>query len=209
MNVNLCIIRNLIEQDPHIMGFNSKTTYFILATLLLSLFNTTGCSVLDDTEITRAPPNEDPEIMKERQRREAAGNADEETFVGKLFRDVTGFGDKKDSNNAGGGIGVNTFLWRASLDTLSFMPLVSADPFGGVIITDWYANSEISKEKFKMVAYIIGTELRVDGIKVSVFKKIKDKNGDWVDKKSSVFLQNEIEDSILTKARKYKIQSTK
>ena len=190
------------------MGFNSKTTYFILATLLLSLFHTTGCSLLDDSEITRARPNEDKDMMRERERRERVGNADEETFIGKLFQDVTGFGDKKESTG-GGGIGVNTLLWRATLDTLSFMPLVSADPFGGVIITDWYADSEISKEKFKIVAYIIGTELRVDGIKVSVFKKIKDKNGDWVDKKSSVLLQNEIEDSILTKARKYKIQNTK
>ena len=191
------------------MGFNSKTTYFILATLLLSLFHTTGCSVFNDTEITRAPPNEDPEMMRERERRERVGNAEEETFIGKLFQDVTGLGDKKDSNNAGGGIGVNILLWRSTLDTLSFMPLVSADPFGGVIITDWYADSEISKEKFKIVAYIIGTELRVDGIKVSVFKKIKDKNGDWVDKKSSAFLQNQIEDVILTKARKYKIQNAK
>ena len=189
------------------MGFNSKTTYFILATLLLSLFHTTGCSLLDDSEITRARPNEDKDMMRERERRERVGNADEETFVGQLFRNVTGFGDKKESTG-GGGIGVNTLLWRATLDTLSFMPLVSADPFGGVIITDWYADSEISKEKFKIVAYIIGTELRVDGIKVSVFKKIKDKNGDWVDKKSSALLQNKIEDAILTKARKYKIQST-
>ena len=192
------------------MGFNSKTTYFILATLLLGLFHTTGCALLDDdAEITRAPPNMDPEMMRERERRDAVGNPDEESFVGKLFQDVTGLGDKKDSNNAGGGIGVNVLLWRSTLDTLSFMPLVSADPFGGVIITDWYSDSEISKEKFKIVAYIIGTELRVDGIKVSVFKKIKDKNGDWVDKKSSLLLQNKIEDAILTKARKYKIQNIK
>ena len=191
------------------MGFNSKTTYFILATLLLGLFHTTGCSLLDDPEITRAPSNEDPQMMRDRERREALGNPDEESFIGKMFKDVTGLGDKKDSNNAGGGIGVNVLLWRSTLDTLSFMPLVSADPFGGVIITDWYADSEISKEKFKIVAYIIGTELRVDGIKVSVFKKIKDKNGDWVDKKSSAFLQNQIEDVILTKARKYKIQNAK
>jgi hypothetical protein len=189
------------------MGFNSKTTYFILATLLLSLFHTTGCSLLDDAEITRAPPNEDPEMLRERQRREAVGNADEETFIGKLFQDVTGFGDKKEST--GGGIGVNTFLWRATLDTLSFMPLISADPFGGVIITDWHANSEASKEKFKIVAYIIGTELRVDGIKISIFKKIKNESGLWVDKKSGKILQNKVEDAILTKARKYKIQNIK
>ena len=148
---------------------------------------------------------------RERERRESLGDPEDldEKFIGNVFKDITGTGDNKGSKSGGGGIGVNSLLWRATLDTLSFMPLVSADPFGGVIITDWYADSEIAKEKFKIVAYIIGTELRVDGIKVSVFKKTKDKNGDWVDIKSSAILQNKIEDAILTKARKYKIQNTK
>ena len=189
------------------MSFNMKTIYFIIATLFLNLLLTSGCS-LEDAEITRAPPNEDPQMMRERERRESVGNADEETFIGKLFQDVTGgFGDKKEST--GGGIAVNAFLWRATLDTLSFMPLVSADPFGGVIITDWHSNSEASKEKFKIVAYIIGTELRVDGIQVAVFKKVKKENGEWVDMKSSKILQNKVEDAILTKARKFKIQNKK
>ena len=189
------------------MSFNIKTIYFILATLFLNLLLTSGCSFLDDTETTRAPPNEDVQTMRERERREQVGNADEENFISKLFQDVTGFGDKKEST--GGGIGVNTFLWRATLDTLSFMPLISADPFGGVIITDWHADSEAAKEKFKIVAYIIGTELRVDGIKISIFKKIKNESGLWVDKKSGKILQNKVEDAILTKARKYKIENIK
>ena len=189
------------------MGFNSKTTYFILATLFLNFLLISACSFVDDAEVVRAPPNEDITMQRERERREAVGNADEETFIGKLFQDVTGFGDKKEST--GGGIGVNTFLWRATLDTLSFMPLISADPFGGVIITDWHADSEAAKEKFKIVAYIIGTELRVDGIKISIFKKIKNESGLWVDKKSGKILQNKVEDAILTKARKYKIQNIK
>ena len=189
------------------MGFNSKTTYFILATLLLSLFHTTGCSVLDDAEIERAPPNEDPQMMRERERREALGNVDEESFVKQIFQDITGLGDKKESTGGGGGIGVNTFLWRASLDTLSFMPLASADPFGGVIITDWYSTSDKSKEKYKIVAYILDKNLRVDGIKVSVFKKLKNENDEWVDSKPSSLLQNKVEGAILTKARKYKIQT--
>jgi len=192
------------------MRFNIKNTRFILATLFLSFFLTSGCTLFnDDTVITRAPPNEDLITQRERERRERLGNPEDESFVGNIFKDITGLGDNKDSNTGGGGIGVNSLLWRATLDTLSFMPLVSADPFGGVIITDWHADSEIAKEKFKIVAYIIGTELRVDGIKVSVFKKIKDKNGDWVDKKSSALLQNKIEDAILSKARKYKIQNIK
>jgi len=188
------------------MSFNIKTIYFIIATLFLNLLLTSGCS-LEDAEIVRAPPTEDLEIMRERERRERLGDTSEETFFGNLFNDATGFMDKKESNKSG--IGVNTFLWRATLDTLSFMPLVSADPFGGVIITDWHSDSESSKEKFKVVAYIIGTELRVDGIKISIFKKIKNEGGIWVDKKSNKILQNKVEDAILTKARKYKIQNIK
>ena len=191
------------------MGFNSKTTYFILATLFLNFLLISACSFVDDAEVVRAPPNEDITMQRERERRESLGGEkdSDETFIGKLFQGVTGFGDKKEST--GGGIGVNTFLWRATLDTLSFMPLISADPFGGVIITDWHSNSEAAKEKFKVVAYIIGTELRVDGIKISIFKKIKNESGLWVDKKSGKILQNKVEDAILTKARKYKIQNIK
>ena len=192
------------------MRFNIKSIYFIFAALFLSLLFTSGCSLFQDTEIVRAPPNEDLQEQRERERRESLGLEEDldETFIGRMFNNITGTEENKGSNN-GGGIGVNTFLWRATLDTLSFMPLISADPFGGVIITDWHTGSEESKEKFKVVAYIIGTELRVDGIKISIFKKIKNESGLWVDKKSGKILQNKVEDAILTKARKYKIQNIK
>jgi len=183
------------------MSFNIKTIYFIIATLFLNLLLTSGCS-LDDTEIERARPNEDWGTMRERERREALGDTSEETFIGNLFK---GLMDKKESNISG--IEVNPFLWRATLDTLSFMPLESADPFGGVIITDWYSNSETSTEKFKIIAYIMGKKLRVDAIKVSIFKKIKNSDNEWVDKKTNNALKNKIEDAILTNARKYKIEN--
>ena len=182
--------------------------YFIIIIFILSTLVFLNTCSLDNAEIVRAPIPEDLVIKRERERRERAGEtAEDETFIGNLFKGFTGIGDKK--KTGGGGIGVNAYIWRASLDTLSFMPLLSADPFGGVIITDWYSNSKTSKEKFKIVAYILGTELRVDAIKISVFKKIKVEDGDWVDIKNSQILQNKIEDAILTKARKYKIQSKK
>ena len=187
------------------MSFNIKTIYFIIATLFLNLLLTSGCS-LDDAEITRAPPNIDPEIMRERERQEQYGTSEDDSFIGDLFKDVTGIGDKNKASDSVG-IGVNPFLWRATLDTLSFMPLESADPFGGVIITDWYSNSETSTEKFKIIAYIMGKKLRVDAIKVSVFKKIKNSDNEWVDKKTNNALKNKIEDAILTNARKYKIEN--
>jgi len=102
-------------------------------------------------------------------------------------------------------VGVNAFLWRATLDTLSFMPLESADPQGGVIITDWHANPEIPDERFKMTVYILDTRLRADGINVSVFRQIKDTNGDWIDANTARDTEVQIENAILTRARELKV----
>jgi hypothetical protein len=104
------------------------------------------------------------------------------------------------------GIGVNSYLWRASLDTLAFMPLASADPYGGVIITDWYTNPEKPDERFKATVYILDTRLRADGLNVTVFKQIK--RGDaWVDSTSSNQTQVDIENSILTRARQLRLSN--
>jgi hypothetical protein len=101
----------------------------------------------------------------------------------------------------GGGIGVNTFLWRASLDTISFMPINSADPFGGVIITDWYAMPEAPQERFKMNVYILGRNLRADGVRVAVFRQVQDRGGGWQDAAVAADTDSRIEDAILTRAR--------
>lgn len=101
----------------------------------------------------------------------------------------------------GGGIGVNTFLWRASLDTVSFMPLASADPFGGVIITDWYSPPEAPSERFKMTVYILDRQLRADGIKVSVFRQQLASGNQWMDSTVGSGTATELENAILTRAR--------
>ena len=114
---------------------------------------------------------------------------------------------KKEDPGASGGIGVNSFLWRASLDSIAFMPLASADPFGGVIITDWFAPPETPNERFKLNIYILGRQLRADGVKASVFRQRLDTSGAWVDaaveNKTSVDLEN----VILTRARQLRIDS--
>ena len=99
------------------------------------------------------------------------------------------------------GIGVNAFLWRATLDTISFMPLLSADPFGGVIITDWYAPPETPDERFKMTVYILGRALRADGVRVSVFRQERGGDGQWVDRASNPDTAVSLEDKILDRAR--------
>lgn len=105
----------------------------------------------------------------------------------------------------GGGIGVNSYLWRATLDTLSFMPIASADPFGGVILTDWYENPETPGERFKANAYILGRQLRADGIRVTVFKQVM-QGGQWRDAKVSDRLALDLENTILTRAREFRVQ---
>lgn len=108
-------------------------------------------------------------------------------------------GGKKD--DGGGGIGVNALLWRASLDTINFMPVASADPFGGVIITDWFAPAETPNERFKMNIYILGRELRADGIKAAVFRQRRDATGNWADAAVEARTSTDIENAILTRAR--------
>jgi Domain of unknown function (DUF3576) len=103
-------------------------------------------------------------------------------------------------------IGVNGYLWRASLDTLSFMPLASADPYGGVIITDWYVNPEKPDERFKCTVYILDARLRADGLNVAVFKQARS-GGDWVDQSSAGQTETDIENAILTRARQLRLSN--
>ncbi len=105
----------------------------------------------------------------------------------------------------GSGIGVNSFLWRASLDTVSFMPLASADPFGGVIITDWYTPSDAPGERFKVNVYILGRDLRADGLRASVFRQRQDDTGNWADAGVIEQTNVDLENAILTRARQLRI----
>jgi len=104
-------------------------------------------------------------------------------------------------------IGVNSYLWQASLETLAFMPLASADPYGGVIITDWYTNPEKPDERFKCTVYILDTRLRADGLTVTVFKQTKGADGNWVDSNTSAQTQVDLENAILTKARQLRLSN--
>jgi hypothetical protein len=114
-------------------------------------------------------------------------------------------GGKPAPESGGTGIGVNGLLWRASLDTLSFMPLASADPFGGVIITDWYTAPETTNERFKATVYILDKRLRADGLKVAVFRQEKRADGGWVDTPVSAETSTKLENAILTRARQLRI----
>lgn len=96
--------------------------------------------------------------------------------------------------------GVNSFLWRATLETLNFLPLDQVDPYGGVIITDWYADPAAPEERLRATAYILDQNLRADALKVSVFKQIRTATG-WNDAPVDADTARKLENAILTRAR--------
>ena len=117
------------------------------------------------------------------------------------------FGSKDDKRKGldEPGIAVNAFLWRASLDTVSFMPLASADPFGGTIITDWYSPPESPNERVKVQITILDRDLRADGVRASVFRQTMAGNRGWVDSNVDPRTGVELENQILTRARQLRI----
>ena len=158
----------------------------------------------------------DPDAVKEKRSdssggrsrqdlQEGLGGRNKET--GSLFGPGGHFGSKAEKKiDEGGGVAVNAFLWRASLDTINFIPLVSADPFGGVIITDWYTPQESPNERMKVQITILDRELRADGVRVSVFKQqTSAKGGGWVDAQVDPHTNSDIENAILTRARQLRI----
>ncbi|CAN7325446.1 DUF3576 domain-containing protein [Brevundimonas sp. LjRoot202] len=105
------------------------------------------------------------------------------------------------------GIGVNAFLWRATLDTLSFMPLANADPWGGVINYDWYTDPQTPNERFKATVFILDTRLRADALNVTVTKEVRDGTGGWVGAPVAAQTETDLENAILTKARQLNLQN--
>ena len=167
-----------------------KSNRFLRIVAALTLVSLTACE-----GISREAP--DAEGAEDKLRRES----------GKLFGDINLLGGR-DNQETNSGIGVNGFLWRASLDTLSFLPLSSADPFGGVIITDWYAPPESPAERFKVTVYILGRELRSDGVRVAVFRQKRDTGSEWIDANAGKNTSTSLENAILTRARELRISNT-
>jgi hypothetical protein len=103
-------------------------------------------------------------------------------------------------------LGVNSYLWRATLDTLNFMPLASADPVGGVIISDWYAAPEKPDEHVKVNVYILDKRLRADALKVTVFRQVRNAAG-WTDALVNPDTGVKLENAILSRARELRLST--
>ncbi len=117
---------------------------------------------------------------------------------------LLGGGESK-KNTDGGGIGVNGFLWRATLDTIAFMPITAADPFGGVITTDWYSAPATPDERVKMNVFILDRDLRADGVRVAVFRQTRGADNSWTDTAVAPSTASSLEETILTRARQMRL----
>ncbi len=118
------------------------------------------------------------------------------------------FGGKSEQTVQSGAIGmpINPYLWKASLETISFMPLASADPFGGTIITDWYTSASNENERCKLNIFISGSDFKAENLKVSSFCQIF-KNQKWINTKNNVQNDFKIENAILNKAKKIRLKT--
>lgn len=161
--------------------------------LLVGTLAVSGCSVFGNGKTE----TEDDQLKRDMYRNGSLVSAEGGlNLFGKGKRGA----DQGDPN----GLGVNSFLWRASLDTLAFMPIVSADPFGGVILTDWYSPPDTPNERFKVNLYIMDRQLRADGVRVSVFRQQRDGNG-WRDAPVASDTAGTLEDAVLTRARQLRV----
>jgi len=168
------------------------TTLAVLAVALLTLGACEGPAVEGEYPGPRQKGQTEPTYGQPSQQRESVFGEGGLTLFGE---------DKPAAPEAGGGIGVNGFLWRAALDTVSFLPVTSADPFGGVIITHWHSPAEANGERFKINVYILGRSLRADGVRVALFRQVRDRVGVWADANVADAANARIEDAILTRAR--------
>lgn len=181
--------------------------HLILSTLILSLLS--SCATLEkmgisgakeDTADVKAVNNSNAPLNTEYRLQRKRGK-----LTGEDGFNLLGGGSDDADGNGGGSLGVNSFLWRATLDTLAFMPFASADPFGGVILTDWYEDPKTPGERFKVNAIIMDTGLRADAIKIKLFKQKAQKDGQWRDVEVHPTIARKLEDTVLTRAREIKV----
>ncbi|RYE60984.1 MAG: DUF3576 domain-containing protein [Hyphomicrobiales bacterium] len=128
-------------------------------------------------------------------------------FSGESGNILESFKSNRSKEESGGSIGVNIYLWRAALESVAFMPITQADSNGGVIVTDWYSQPEQPNERVKANILILGKTLRADALKVTLFKQQR-VNGEWTGTDVSAATTTALEDTILTKARAIKKQTS-
>jgi len=114
-------------------------------------------------------------------------------------------GEDEQPSTQQGSLGINGYLWRASLDTLEFLPLETADPWGGIINYGWYSTPDSPNERLKATVYILDSRLRADALNVRVNRQVRNEAGEWVEAQVSAQTETDIENAILTRARQLRL----
>tara|TARA_B100000686_G_scaffold14875_1_gene14103 strand:+ start:1296 stop:1919 length:624 start_codon:yes stop_codon:yes gene_type:complete len=131
-------------------------------------------------------------------------------LLGKKPGNVFGIGKKNEGGSSVAALGmpINPYLWKGSIETINFMPLVSADPFAGVIITDWYTDEKNISERCKLNIFIKGLEFKASNIKVNSFCQSLSENNNWIDQKPNSENNIKLENAILNKAKKIRLSQS-
>lgn len=169
-----------------------KNSFYLSSALIFLL---SACQNSPDLSGDSSAP-----LSREDQRKRTFGNVLGDEFLN--------FGGKKSQQGEGGSgySNVNPCLWRASLETIRFMPLVSSDAAGGVIVTDWYSSPQTPNERIKVTIFITNYQLRADAIQVDIFKQNR-KGDSWVSVNVDKKVKTDMEDLILSTARKIHIKN--
>ena len=195
------------------------THCFLISTLILSLASCNRGEKKDTSELyaksqTRGAIIErsgtifrDEDTMwQDAQNRIATGGG----MLGKKPASLLDIGEKKNSEKNYSTIGfpINPYLWKGALETISFMPLASADPFAGVIITDWYNGDETLNQRCKLNIFIKGLELKTNNLKVNSFCQNLSQDGNWIDQSINEENNIKLENTILNKAKKLRLSQS-
>lgn len=164
---------------------------FIVSAALLGV---AGCSAPTADENTAYPKSE------EQRRKDKLGKITGEEGI------VFGGASEKKDDGGKNPLGVNSFLWRATLDSLAFLPITAADPWGGTILTDWYEDPETPGDRYKVNVLILDRQLRADSLKITTFRQQKNKAGLWEDAPVDPKLGRKLEDTVLTRARELRVK---
>lgn len=132
---------------------------------------------------------------------------DMKSIVTKSDEPIVVYGGKASSGGGDGSGIAGSYLWKAALESISFMPLASSDSHGGTIITDWYSSPNTPNERFKFNILILSPNLQIGSIKVNAFRQVQ-KNGQWHSAEVSKEIPRNIEDNILRKAISLRVKST-
>ena len=155
------------------------------------------------TTFTGGSPEKDRLALADAENRLRSGGG----LLGKKGLSLGDINKSEKTTTAAIGFPINPYLWKGSLETVDFMPIASADPFAGIIITDWYTSQSSPNERCKINIFIKGHEMKTDNLKVNSFCQSLS-NGQWVDIKNNIDNDAKLENAILNKAKKIRLSQS-